>query len=86
MNNKAKKIKVYEDILGVYHENKKNAESINHEIHLEFRKYIQDDLFVFFEDGRIDKLATTRNIWNKLEFTQDCIRKTSDTMFDRENI
>ena len=86
MNNKAIKVKVYEDILGVHHDIKRNAESINHELHLEFRKYIQDDLFVFFSDGGLDKIATTKNIWDKLEFTQDCIRRVSDIMFDREHI
>ena len=74
MNNNAVKKEIFIDLLGQYHDTKEKAEQHNHDIHLVFRNYIANELFVEFEDGRIDKLATTKNIWDMLEFTPKSIK------------
>ena len=40
-----------------------------------FRDYIENELFVAFSDGRLDRLATSKNIWVMLEFTPKCIKE-----------
>ena len=51
------------------------AKEANHDIELSIRKYLEECL-VTFSDGRLDKLATTKALWDKLEFTQEWIYDT----------
>ena len=64
---------VYIDMLGNEYRNKDDAKRSNHDIHLKFREYI-GSLIKNFVDGRVDMLGTTKNLWDKLIFTDDCIR------------
>ena len=80
MTNKCKSQIVYIDYLGRTHDSQESAENENHEISLQFRKYIQEELLVAFSDGGIDKLQTTLNIWQMLDFTPECIAKISHIM------
>ncbi len=70
-----KTITVYVDLLNQEHPTEKEAYDSSHKIHLNFRKYIEEELLATFSDGGIDKLATTQNIWDVLEFTPECIQK-----------
>lgn len=80
MTNKCKSQIIYIDYLGQHHDSQESAENENHEISLQFRKYIQEELLVAFSDGGIDKLRTTLNIWQMLDFTPECIAKISHIM------
>ena len=64
---------VYIDILGNEHKNKDDAKKANHDIHLKFREYI-GSLIKTFDDGKVDMLGTTKNMWDNLNFTEDSIR------------
>lgn len=68
-----KKVTYYEDLLGNQHSIQTGAESVNHEIHLKFREYL-GTLIKTFNDGRVDILGTTKNLWDNLEFTGECIK------------
>lgn len=74
MNLRLIKRTVYVDILGQVWDTDKECIKSNNGIHLMLRKYIEDELLVTFSDGKIDKLATTKSIWDVLEFTPDCIK------------
>lgn len=80
MTNKCKSQIVYIDYLEKSHDSQESAERENHEISLQFRKYIQEELLVAFSDGGIDKLQTTLNIWQMLDFTPECIAKIAHIM------
>lgn len=71
---------VYIDFLGCHYDNKEDAERSNHEIHLEFRKYIAEELIRTFSDGKVDMLATTQAIWQGLEFTPECVKNIYEVM------
>lgn len=71
---------VYIDFLGCHHDTKESAERSNHDIHLEFRKYIEEELIRTFSDGKVDMLATTQAIWQGLEFTPECVRNIYNIM------
>lgn len=71
---------IYIDFLGCHYDNKEDAERANHEIHLEFRKYIEEELITCFRDGKVDMLSTTYNIWTSLEFTPECVRNIYNIM------
>lgn len=73
----------YIDLVGQSHDTKEKAEQSNQDIHLKFREYISEELFITFEDGRLDKLATTLNIWNYLEFSDDCLKSVFQEMKTR---
>lgn len=51
------------------------AKEANHDIELSIRKYLEECL-VTFSDGKLDKLATTKALWDKLEFTREWIYDT----------
>jgi len=80
MTNKCKSQIIYIDYLGQQHNSQESAERENHEISVQFRKYIQEELLVAFSDGGIDELQTTLNIWQMLDFTPECIAKISHIM------
>ena len=80
MTNKCKSQIVYIDYLERTHDSRESAESENHEISLQFRKYIQEELLVTFSGGGVDDLQTTLNIWQMLDFTPECIAKISHIM------
>lgn len=40
-------------------------------------------MFITFEDRRLDKLATTLNLWNYLDYTSDCIKSVFQEMKKR---
>ena len=80
MTNKCKSQIVYIDYLERTHNSRESAERENHEISLQFRKYIQEELISTFGDGKIDNLQTTLNIWQMLDFTPSCIAKISHIM------
>lgn len=80
MTNKCKSQIVYIDYLEKSHDSRGSAERENHEISLQFRKYIQEELLSTFSDGHINELQTTLNIWQMLDFTPSCIAKISHVM------
>ena len=80
MRNKCKSQIIYIDYLGNHHNSSESAERENHEISLQFRKYIQEELISTFTDGKVDNLQTTLNIWQMLDFTDNCIMKVCDIM------
>ena len=71
---------VYIDFIGQEFDSKQEAENSNHKIHLRFRKYIENELLVFFRDGGLDKIGTSRQLWDSLEFTPECIRSIDNIM------
>ena len=71
---------VYIDFLGCHHDTQEAAERSNHDIHLEFRKYIAEELIRTFRDGEVDMLETTQAIWQGLEFTPECVRNIYNIM------
>ena len=80
MTNKCKSHITYIDHLKKSHASQESAERANHEINLQFRKYIQEELLITFRDGRGDELQTTLNIWQMLDFTPECIARISHIM------
>jgi len=66
---------VYVDLLGIEHKTKRDAEEANHNIHLKFREYLKK-LIKTFDDDRVDMNRTTKSLWDKLTFTDDCIRSS----------
>lgn len=77
---------LYYDLLDNEHKTRKEAEEANHSIHLKFRKYL-DSLLVTFDDGRLDKMKTTKNLWDKLTFTKEsissgCLNIDMKTLFE----
>lgn len=80
MRNKCKSQIIYIDYLGQHHNSSESAERENHEISLQFRQYIQEELISTFSDGKVDNLQTTLNIWQMLDFTDGCIMKVSEIM------
>lgn len=75
MNNKCKSQIIYIDYLDNHHDSQESAERENHEISLQFRKYIQEELISTFSDGKVDNLQTTLNIWQMLDFTPTSIAR-----------
>ena len=73
----------YIDLIGQSHDTKEKAEQSNHDIHLKFREYISEEMLITFEDGRLDKLATTLNLWNYLDYSSDCIKSVFQEMKTR---
>ena len=80
MTNKCKSHIVYIDHLKKSHASQESAERANHEISLQFRKYIQEELLIAFKNGGVDELQTTLNIWQMLDFTPECIARISHIM------
>lgn len=80
MTNKCKSQIIYIDYLGQHHNSQESAERENHEISLQFRKYIEEELISTFNDGKVNNLQTTLNIWQMLDFTPECIAKISHIM------
>lgn len=75
---------VYLDYVGNQFDTKVRAEESNHNIHLKFRKYIEEELIVTFSSGEIDRLATTKMLWDNLEFTPSCIKKYYNIMNEEQ--
>ena len=65
---------VYINLLNQSFDKEKDAIESNHQIHLEFRKYIQEELIIVFSDCKVNNLSTSLNIWETLDFTPECIR------------
>lgn len=74
---------VYIDLVGDSHNSLAQAGQVNHEIHLRFRKYIEEELLKVFDDTRYDKLGTTKSLWDALEFTPECIAKINQIMLEK---
>lgn len=72
------------DLEGCYHNSKDGAYDANHDLHLLFRKYIEEELLVTFSDGSYDELSTTNLIWQMLEFTPECIKKVIKIMKEKQ--
>lgn len=64
----------YIDFIGNEHDERQEAVDSNHDIQLKFRKYIEEELIMTFSDGMVDKLGTTKELWESLEFTPKCIK------------
>lgn len=71
---------VYVDFLGQSFDTKQDAERSNNDLHLTFRKYIEEELIVTFSDGKVDKLKTTNQLWKSLDFTPECIKSIISIM------
>lgn len=74
MKNTLIKKVIFVDFIGREFDKESEAEDSNHDIQLKFRKYIQEELIRTFSDGTVDKMGTTKEIWNCLEFTPECIK------------
>ena len=72
MTNHVKTQTLYIDLKTSKHITEKAAEEANHNIELSIRKYLEECL-ITFSDGRLDKLATTKALWDKIEFTPEWI-------------
>lgn len=84
MKQEVKKKTIYLDLIGREHDTEEGAKHNNHDIHLEFRRYIEEELLLSFGDGRIDKLGTSKMIWDCLEFTPECIKNIFKIMNEGE--
>lgn len=74
MENLVIKKTVFVDFLGKEFDTENEAIQSNHDIHLVFRSYILNELIETFSDGKIDKLKTSKNLWDFLDFTPECIK------------
>lgn len=79
-NQYAKQVIRFKDLLGQEWKTKEQAERSSHDIHLKFRNYIQEELLVTFSDGKLNNLATTKLIWESLDFKVECIKEICDIM------
>jgi len=84
MKAEIKKRIVYEDLLGVEHSTEQFAIQSNHDIHLVFRNYISNELIRTFSDGKINNLKTTKEIWDNLDFTPECIKRIYEIEMGRK--
>ena len=74
---------VYLDLVGESHDKFTKASASNQQIYLRFRKYIEEELLLTFNDDRYDKLGTTKALWDTLEFTPECIAKINQIMLEK---
>lgn len=66
---------LYIDLEGSKYITEEAAKEANHDIELLIRKYLEECL-ITFPDGKLDRLSTTKALWEKLEFTQEWIYDT----------
>ena len=83
MKNEPIQITQWVDLEGCYHNSKEEASRSNNELHLLFMEYIEEELLITFSNGVCDKLCTTNNIWQMLEFTPECIKKIIKIMGEK---
>ena len=74
MKQEVKTKTIYLDLINREYDKKEEALDNNRDIQLQFRRYIEEELLLSFGDGRINKLSTTKMLWDCLEFTPECIK------------
>lgn len=84
MENFVIKKTVFVDFLGKQFDTENKAIQSNHDIHLVFRNYISNELIETFSDGKINKLKTSKNLWDFLDFTPECIKRIYNIEMDRK--